>query len=86
MLRERENVVQFWLQQHQTEVRVQIGRAVLFGCGQYFFYNAAGCRIGMDDRRTNALKTLIYPHSYEGSNLFLAVDPCLRRNDGSVHR
>ena len=37
MLREWENVVQFWLQQRQTEVRVQIGRAVLFGCGQYFF-------------------------------------------------
>lgn len=60
------------------------GRAVWLRA--VFLYNAAGCRIGMDDRRTNASKTLIHPHSYEGSNLFLAVDPCLRRNDGSVHR
>ena len=51
MLRERENVVQSWLGQRQAEVRFQIGRAVLFGCGQYFFITLqAGALAWMIDK------------------------------------
>ena len=51
MLRERENVVQSWLGQRQAEVRFQIDRAVLFGCGQYFFITLqAGALAWMIDK------------------------------------